>query len=186
LGKGGYEGIHPDNRGNILIIEIEDVGGTSVNVNPQNPQSPKAARQPNSFVYRFVPYDKTDLTKGGKLQALQVKIHGHPVTFHANDPVGDTFSQAQLKLHRPGSSWPVRWVTVHDTATNGSAPFDANAALPWQQVPHPSSVQKMLSSFLVQTSRRSFSIQRETLTPILGINLSWRLVVPGAQSSGSI
>ncbi len=126
LGKGGYEGIHPDNRGNILLIE--DAGGTSVNVNPQDPQSPKAARQPNSFVYRFVPYDKTDVTKGGKLQALQVQIDGQSVTFHSNDPVGDTFSQAQLKLHTLGSSWPVRWVTIHDTATNGSAPFDANAA----------------------------------------------------------
>ena len=28
LGRGGYEGIHPDNWGNILIIE--DVGGTTV------------------------------------------------------------------------------------------------------------------------------------------------------------
>jgi hypothetical protein len=28
LGRGGYEGIHPDDRGNILIIE--DVGGTTV------------------------------------------------------------------------------------------------------------------------------------------------------------
>jgi hypothetical protein len=32
LGKGGYEGIHPDNLGNLLIIE--DSGGTSVPVDP--------------------------------------------------------------------------------------------------------------------------------------------------------
>lgn len=126
LGKGGYEGIHPDDRGNILIIE--DAGGTSVNVDPNNSSSPKAARQPNSFVYRFVPNDKTDLTKGGKLQALQVSIDDQPITFHANDPVGDTFSTNQLKLHTKGSSWPVRWVTVHDTAVNGFDSFDANAA----------------------------------------------------------
>ncbi|WP_208341558.1 hypothetical protein, partial [Aetokthonos hydrillicola] len=102
LGKGGYEGIHLDNRGNIVIVE--DAGGTSVNVDPQDPQSPKAARQPNSFVYRFVPNDRTDLTKGGKLQALQVQINNQPVTFHADDPVGDTFSDVQLQLHTLGTS----------------------------------------------------------------------------------
>jgi hypothetical protein len=44
LGRGGYEGIHPDDRGNILIIE--DAGGTTVNF----------GRNPNSFVYRLPPY----------------------------------------------------------------------------------------------------------------------------------
>src|SRR6266403_4259324 len=60
LGRGGYEGIHPDDRGNILIVE--DVGGTLVLNNAKNP---------NSFVYRFVPLNQSDLTHG-KLQALQV------------------------------------------------------------------------------------------------------------------
>ena len=45
LGRGGYEGIHPDDWGNIWIVE--DVGGTLVLNNGKNP---------NSFVYRFVPY----------------------------------------------------------------------------------------------------------------------------------
>jgi hypothetical protein len=94
LGKGGYEGIHPDDRGNLLIIE--DAGGTSVNVNPADPTSPKTAKQPNSFVYRFVPYDRTDISAGGKLQALQVSVDGQPVIFHAADPVGDTFSTISL------------------------------------------------------------------------------------------
>ena len=44
LGRGGYEGIHPDDSGNIWIVE--DVGGTTVMNNGRNP---------NSFVYRFVP-----------------------------------------------------------------------------------------------------------------------------------
>src|SRR5215475_12834794 len=79
LGKGGYEGIHPDNLGNLLIIE--DSGGTSVPVDPANPSSPKNARNPNSFVYRFVPYDPTNLLVGGKLQALQVSIDDTPVKF---------------------------------------------------------------------------------------------------------
>ncbi|MBA3961021.1 MAG: DUF839 domain-containing protein [Chthoniobacterales bacterium] len=111
LGQGGYEGIHPDDQGNVFIVE--DVGGALFGF----------AKNPNSFVYRFVPTNKADLTQG-KLQALQVSINGQPVVFV---PTGDTLSQNQLDLHTPGTSYPVKWVTVHDTATNGTAPFDANA-----------------------------------------------------------
>jgi hypothetical protein len=32
--------------------------------------SAKTARQPNSFVYLFVPSNKRDLSKGGKLYAM--------------------------------------------------------------------------------------------------------------------
>src|SRR5205807_5477953 len=42
LGRGGYECIHPDDSGDIWIVE--DVGGTLVLNNAKNP---------NSFVYRF-------------------------------------------------------------------------------------------------------------------------------------
>ena len=126
LGKAGYEGIHPDDRGNLLIIE--DSGGSTVNVDPNDPASPKTAKQPNSFVYRFLPYDRKDLTQGGKLQALQVSIHGQPVIFHADDPVGDVFAPQQVDLHKPGTSHHVTWVTIHDTAVDGTDAFDANAA----------------------------------------------------------
>ena len=130
LGKGGFEGIHPDNRGNIILIE--DVGGPSTNVDPNNPNSPKTARQPNSFVYRFVPNDIKNISKGGILQALQVTIDGQPVVFGGTSAAqiqADVFSMAQLKLHTLGTSWPVKWVNVHDST--GCAPncssFDANA-----------------------------------------------------------
>jgi hypothetical protein len=126
IGRGGYEGIHPDDLGNLLIIE--DSGGTSVNVDPNDPNSAKTARQPNSFVYRFVPKDPANLSAGGILQALRVKIDGTPVTFHSQDPVGDTFSAAQLALHTPGTSYDVDWVTVHNTDVDGIASFAANAA----------------------------------------------------------
>ena len=118
LGRGGYEGIHPDDHGNIWIVE--DVGGTTVMNNGRNP---------NSFVYRFVPLSPDDLTHG-KLQALQVSINGNPLVFVPVDgqhPNGDTRSNNQLLLHTIGASWPVTWVTVHDTEVNGTAPFDANA-----------------------------------------------------------
>jgi len=124
VGTGGFEGIHPDDEGNLLIIE--DAGGVGVNVVPSNPNSPKTAKQPNSFVYKFIPYDRHDVSQGGQLYALQVSIHGSPITFHASDPVGDTFSTQQLQLHTPGTSWPVQWVIVHDTATDGFASFSAN------------------------------------------------------------
>jgi hypothetical protein len=118
MGRGGYEGIHPDDRGNILIVE--DVGGTTVL---------NRGRNPNSFVYRFVPVSPDDLTHG-KLQALQVSIDGNPVVFVPVDdqnPNGDTRSQNQLLLHTVGASWPVQWVTIHDTEVDGTDPFDANA-----------------------------------------------------------
>ncbi len=125
LGKGSYEGIHPDDHGNLLLAE--DEGGTEVSVDPSDPNAAEVAKQPNSFMYRFVPKNRSDLSKGGKLQALQVKIHGHAVRFHAADPSGDVFSQDRLRLHTLGTSWPARWVTIHNTATTGTAPFDANA-----------------------------------------------------------
>jgi hypothetical protein len=131
FGKGGYEGIHPDDKGNLWIAE--DSGGATTNVDPANPNSPKTARQPNSFVFRFVPKDITDLSKGGVLLALQVTIDGSPVVFGGTTAAqvqADVFAVTQLKLHTPGSSWPVQWVNVHDsTACAPNCPaFDANAA----------------------------------------------------------
>jgi hypothetical protein len=126
IGRGGFEGIHPDDWGNLLIIE--DAGGKTVNVDPNDPNSPKVPKQPNSFVYRFVPNNPENLLDGGKLQALRVFIDNHAVVFNANDPLGDTFSNAQLALHTPGTSYSVDWVTIHDTAVDGTADFDANAA----------------------------------------------------------
>ncbi len=110
MGQGGFEGIHPDDQGNIFIVE--DIGGALFGF----------AKNPNSFVYRFIPTNKADLTQG-RLQALQVSIDGQPLVFH---PEGDTLSENQLKLHTLGTSYPGVWVTVHDTAVDGTAPFNAN------------------------------------------------------------
>jgi hypothetical protein len=132
LGKAGYEGIHPDDRGNLIIIE--DVGGKTVPVDPSDPASPVAARQPNSFVYKFIPYTASNLSLGGILYALQVSIEGVPITFHGGtsptvaDATLDIFSDAQLKLHTPGTSWPATWVPIHDTAVDGFTAFNANLA----------------------------------------------------------
>src|SRR5215510_3314092 len=131
LGLGGYEGIRTDDKGNIYLIE--DVsgarpGGLGANNVPLN-----AAAQPNSFVYRYVPNNPKRIEDGGLLQALQVLIDGTPVTFNAADPKGDILSDAQLKLHTPGTSYPIKWVTIATPPKNnamslGSATARAKAA----------------------------------------------------------
>ena len=125
IGKGGFEGIHPDADGDLFIAE--DVGGTLVNVVQNNALTPLTARQPNSFIYKFHPYDRSNLAAGGVLYALQVWINGSPITFHTNDAVGDTFAAVQVTLHTPGLTHGAMWVKVHDTAGNNTAPFSANA-----------------------------------------------------------
>src|SRR6476620_413592 len=49
MGRGGFEGIHPDDQGNIWIVE--DVGGTTLMNQPNG--FGDFGRNPNSFVYRF-------------------------------------------------------------------------------------------------------------------------------------
>ena len=111
LGSGGYEGIQNDSAGNVWLVE--DVGGSSIG----------GGKKPNSYVYRFVPTDKTDLTLGGTLQALQVKRYdGTPIT--AAQLQGDPTSSVITKLHTYGRTYNTAWVTVH----TGVEPFDATAA----------------------------------------------------------
>jgi hypothetical protein len=127
LGKAGYEGIHADRFGNIYIIE--DTGGaTSSTTAPVNLNK---GRQPNSFVYRFVPNNSNRIEDGGDLQALQVTVDGTPIVFGGTAPQqrdADISSTAQLKLHTRGTHYPVKWVTIHTSKAGDTAPFDANAA----------------------------------------------------------
>jgi hypothetical protein len=111
LGSGGYEGIQNDSAGNVWLVE--DIGGASVG----------GGKKPNSYVYRFVPSDTTDLTRGGTLQALQVHRHdGSPIT--AADLTADPSSRDIADLHDPRRSFATTWVDTH----SGSAAFDATAS----------------------------------------------------------
>ena len=124
LGRGGFEGIKLDDKGNIYMIE--DVGGTTSHTPAFN-----NGRQPNSFVYRYLPNNPSRIEDGGRLQALQVSIDGQPIVFGGTTPAAvdaDISSTAQLKLHTPGTSWPIRWVTIHTSNAGDTAPFNANAA----------------------------------------------------------
>jgi hypothetical protein len=119
IGYGGYEGVQTDNDGNVWLVS--DIGGSKGTVNTK-------ARQPNSFVYRFVPSHRGDLLAGGELQALQVLDGaGAPIFFDPTTPDANITSAIVASLHTYGTSFKTRWVTVHDTATS-TAPFDANAA----------------------------------------------------------
>jgi hypothetical protein len=115
LGRGGYEGIQNDSAGNIWIVE--DIGGAF--------KDGTTAKRPNSFVYRYVPAKPGDL-QNGKLQALQVlNAAGDPITFESQAALN---SPDQVALHTYGSKFKTRWVTLHDTATDGTTPFNANVA----------------------------------------------------------
>jgi hypothetical protein len=114
FGRGGYEGIQADSDGNLWIAE--DVGGSTV----------AGARLPNSFIYRFIPKSRRDLTQGGKLQVLQVMSKanpGQPIAFQS----ASALTQDIKDLHTYGIVFDTKWVTIHDTDVSGFTPFDANA-----------------------------------------------------------
>jgi hypothetical protein len=128
FGHGGYEGLNVDPEGNVYVVE--DTGGATLTDTSTSPATPTKVKQPNSFVYRFEPRKKGDLTRG-RYQALQVSVDGAPITFHpaATDPAGaqaDAFGAAIKRLHS-GETLQAKWITIHDTETDGTAPFDANA-----------------------------------------------------------
>jgi hypothetical protein len=124
FGRGGFEGVTVDKLGEVYIVE--DSGGATV---PDN-GAPTKVKQPNSFIYRFQPTSREDLSQG-RLQALQVSVDGTPITFHdrAVDPAGaheDAFGEAIRRLHS-GETLQAKWVTIHDTAVDGTTSFEANA-----------------------------------------------------------
>jgi hypothetical protein len=120
IGKGGYEGIQLDGDGRLYIAE--DVGGSNVTDNGVATR----VKQPNSFMYRFVPDNPRDLSDG-RLQALQVSVDGTPITFHTGAGARDDALGSAIKTLHSGDSLDAKWVTIHDTDVDGTAPFAANA-----------------------------------------------------------
>ena len=121
FGHAGYEGIQNDSNGNLWLVE--DVGGPLGTANPH-------AKQPNSFIYRFAPKDRTNLAAGGKLQVLQLQSlasPGQPIVFHPGQVDADILSQDIKDMHSYGKTFKAKFVTIHDDATDGTAVFDANA-----------------------------------------------------------
>jgi hypothetical protein len=112
LGRGGYEAIQNDSAGNLWIVE--DIGGA--------PKAGTTAKQPNSFMYRYVPKTPGDLANG-KLQVLQVlNAAGQPITLESQAAL---MAPDQVALRTYGGSFTTHWITIHDTAQS-NAPFNAN------------------------------------------------------------
>lgn len=113
LGRGGYEGVQNDSAGNLWLVE--DIGGAN--------KPGTVAKIPNSFIYRYVPASPGDLHHG-KLQALQVmNTSGTAITQASQTAVNGA---DQVLIHSYGHSLDTRWITIHDTAVDGTAPFNAN------------------------------------------------------------
>jgi hypothetical protein len=128
MGKAGYEGVDNDKVGNLMLVE--DTGGVNVK-DPADETKALAVKQPNSFLFRFKPDRAGDLTKG-KFQALQVSVNGTPIVFHDSATLGnaaardDALGAGILALHS-GQALQAKWITLHDTAVDGTTGFDANA-----------------------------------------------------------
>ena len=111
LGKGGYEGIQTASDGSVWIVE--DIGGKT---------DPQKAKPPNSYVYRFTPATKGDLSTG-RLEALQVLKSDNTTPMDT----ATTYGQDIKDLHTYGRKFSTKWVTVRDTnAGNKNDTFCAN------------------------------------------------------------
>ncbi|MDT7548678.1 MAG: hypothetical protein QOE84_1072 [Actinomycetota bacterium] len=114
LGKGGYEGVQTASDGSIWMVE--DVGGSTV--------SGTNAKLANSYVYRFVPASRGDLSTG-TLQALQVKDSGGAPL----DTTSSITAPGLAALHQYGHSFTTQWVPIHTTvAGNRTETFCATTA----------------------------------------------------------
>jgi hypothetical protein len=82
------------------------------------------AKIPHSYVYRYVPKTPGDLANG-KLQVLQVfNASNQLITEASQTPLT---SPDQVALHTYGDVFDKKWKTIHDTAVDGTAPFNANS-----------------------------------------------------------
>jgi hypothetical protein len=113
LGRGGYEGVQNDSDGNLWIVE--DIGGrpkgTHDRQDPQQLRLPLPAQQSRRPAPRQAP---------GAAGAQQPRTADHaeiPDAAHGAD---------QVELHDYGNELSTRWVQIDDTATDGTAPFNAN------------------------------------------------------------
>jgi hypothetical protein len=113
IGRGGYEGIQNDSGGNVWIVE--DIGGVN--------KPGTVAKIPNSFLYRFVPNVAGNLSSG-KLQVLQaLNAAGSPITVESQTALN---APDQFARHSFGNVFSTKWITIHDTAVDGTTPFNAN------------------------------------------------------------
>ena len=70
-----------------------------------------------------------DLTRAASCRCCRsAEAHGTPIAFHAGQADGrHPRRRTSRDLHTYGATFTTRWVTIHDTATDGTTPFNANA-----------------------------------------------------------
>ena len=123
LGSGSYEGIQNDSTGNVWIVE--DLGGAAAGTG-------NTGKVPNSYVYRFRPTNKADLSQGGTLQALQVlRSDGTPVT--ASQLQANPRDAFITDLHTYGASFRTGWVTLPASPPDSTAAASAAGATPFKR-----------------------------------------------------
>ena len=112
LGRGGFEGIQVASDGNLWLVE--DVGGTHA-------QAARRQGRPTATSTGSSRQREVDLT-AGELQVLQVLRRRRQRRWTPRP----TRSVPDIKnLHTYGTSFRTRWVTIHDTANDGTASFCA-------------------------------------------------------------
>ena len=117
IGGGGFEGIQNDDRGSLYIVE--DVGGST---------KANKARRANSYVYRFLPKDPSNLAQGGTTQVLQVLDGGgQPITYADGDLTSTDNPAKFVGLHTYNTSWKTKWVDVVTTTAAQATIPDLNA-----------------------------------------------------------
>jgi hypothetical protein len=112
IGAGGFEGIQNDDRGSLYVVE--DVGG------PTNADKVKPA---NSYIYRFLPKDPSNLALGGTMQALQVwGADSTPITWADGDLTSTNNPAKYAALHQYGTSYKTKWVDLVTTTSAATLP----------------------------------------------------------------
>jgi hypothetical protein len=138
-GRGAFEGVQADDHGDLYLAE--DVGGKVGAVSGDTTSANAFTKQPNSFIYRFVPNNPSNLLLGGKVQVLQVIVNGSPLKFTmpasssaadvaaaANTDISGTNSSGYVALHIYGTSYNTKWITISTTTSATALPgADDNA-----------------------------------------------------------
>ena len=132
---------------------------------PDDATTPKAARQPNSFVYRLFPMTRATSPRAANCRRCRFPSTDSRSSFTPPIPSATCSPTKQLKLHTPGTHYPVRWVTVHDTAVDGTDSFNANAAAK-APAPRRSSVPENAQFLPGSGFRTFFFVPPATPTPI--------------------
>ena len=104
--------------------------------------------------------------------------------FHAADPVSDITAKVQRQLHTPGTSWPIKWVTVH-TANKDDPPSLGSMQMPSQRrrAPRHLSGRRTWPGCRARAFALSSSARPATRTRPPARFRSWRHAAPGARSS---